>query len=57
MKSPVVNCCMNCKFYHFFTGKCDKCNNKMPPVDLKLPCKDFFYKGGLNDDRSESKAR
>lgn len=53
----IVNCCMNCKFYHFFTGKCDKCNNKMPPVDLKLPCKDFFYKGGINDGRSESKAR
>lgn len=51
-----VNCCMNCKFYHFFDGTCDKLNKKMPPVDLKLPCKNFIYKGG-SDDNAKSKTR
>lgn len=50
----VVNCCMNCKFYHFFDGRCEKLGNKMPPVDLKVPCKNFYYKGG-SDDNAKSK--
>lgn len=45
MSTEIVKCCYNCKHFHFYSGICDKSHN-MPPVDLKLPCKNF-EKGGF----------
>lgn len=57
MSKEVVKCCFNCKYYHFFTGTCDKLGGKMPPHDLKLPCENFYYKGGKNDNEGKTRQR
>lgn len=54
MSTEVVKCCYNCKNYHFYSGICDIKKN-MPPVDLKLPCKDF--KEGVYKHEANCKTR
>lgn len=55
MNKEIVKCCFNCKFYHFYSGICDK-KQIMPPIDLKLPCQDF-KEGGFKNESEISRRR